>query len=106
MNHSNRNATGIIDFSNLLIKYGENVAPDAFLPVETKPVEGKNIEDKNSVEEYIFEKEKDEKNFILNKITEIKGVQANAEGLKGGAENSSIAILLRSNKGVIRKFDF
>ena len=101
MNHSNRNATGIIDFSNLLIKYGENVAPDAFLPVETKPVEGKNIEDKNSVEEYNFEKEKDEKNFILNKITEIKGVQANAEGLKGGAENSSIAILLRSNKGVL-----
>ncbi len=106
MDHSNRNATGIIDFSNLLIKYGEKTASGAFLPVETKPVEGKNIEDKNSVEEYIFEKESDEKSFILNKINEIrefdtKRCENGSAGLNSGGKNSSIAILLRSNKGVL-----
>lgn len=106
MNYSNRNATGIIDFSNLLIKYGEKTAPDAFLPVETKPVKGKNIEDKNSVEEYIFENEGDEKNFILNKISEIRGIGAKTNTfesalLNTNSKNPSIAILLRSNKGVL-----
>ena len=67
MNYSNRNATGIIDFANGLIQFGQTISDSAFLPIETKPVEGKNIIDPNSVLENIFEKEKDEKDFILKK---------------------------------------
>ena len=102
MDYSNRNATGIIDFSNKLIKYAENMAPDAFLPVETKPVPGKNIEDINSVEKLIFEKEKDEKDFILNKIKEIYAKCQTNELLNDvSGQTPSVAILLRSNKGVL-----
>jgi len=91
MNYSNRNATGIIDFANDLIKFGENVSKSAFLPIETKPVEGKNTVDPNSVYKNVFEKEKDEKEFILKKIEEINKINP----------DSSIAILLRSNRGVL-----
>ena len=91
MNYSNRNATGIIDFANGLIQFGQTISDSAFLPIETKPVEGKNIIDPNSVLENIFEKEKDEKDFILKKIEEINEKEP----------NSSIAILLRSNRGVL-----
>ncbi len=116
MDHSNRNATGIIDFSNKLIKYGAKVAPDAFFQVQAKPVEGKNIVDKNSVEEYIFEKEGDEKRFILDKISSIYGSKCGAEGLNNCAEDPSfnvegslcpsVAILLRSNRGVLEWSNF
>ncbi len=98
MDYSNRNATGIIDFSNKLIKYGEKLAPGAFLPIQAKPVEGKNIVDKNSVEEYIFEKEGDEKRFILDKIGSIYNEK--------NTENPSVAILLRSNRGVLEWSNF
>ncbi len=90
MNYSNRNATGIIDFANSLIKYGGTVSRSAFLPVETKPVEGKNIIDKNSTLHFTFEEENEEKEFIINSIKKIKEDD----------QNSSIAILLRSNRSV------
>ncbi len=89
MNYSNRNATGIIDFANALIEYGTKVSDTAFLPVKTMPVEGKNIVDKNSVNILTFEKENEEKDFILNKIKEIQSTKQN-----------SVAILLRSNREV------
>jgi len=76
MNYSNRNATGIIDFSNSLINFGLKTSPEAFLAVETKPVAGKNIVDKNAVYKIIFDKEAEEKEFILNKITEINAQYA------------------------------
>ncbi len=91
MNYSNRNATGIIDFANNLIDFGCKVSKTAFLPVKTKPVEGKNIIDNKSTERFIFDTEKEEKDFILNKIKEIKKTEP----------NSNIAILLRSNRGVL-----
>ncbi len=91
MNYSNRNATGIIDFANNLIKFGTSVSKSAFLPVETKPVEGKNIVDNKSALRFIFEKEEEEKKFILDSIKQIKEKDP----------KSSVAILLRSNRGVM-----
>ncbi len=90
MNYSNRNATGIINFANNLIKFGTEISKSAFLPVETKPVEGKNIIDNKSTQRFIFEKEDEEKKFILDTIKKIKEKDS----------NSSVAILLRSNRGV------
>lgn len=90
MNYSNRNSTGVIDFANTLIKYGQNISKSAFLPVETKPVTGKNIVDSKSAKTFIFKKENDERKFILDTINKIQKEEP----------NSTIAILLRSNRAV------
>ncbi len=92
MNYSMRNATGIIDFANTLINYGKTVSESAFLPVTTMPVEGKNIVDPKSIVINIFEKEKEEKDFILSEINKIYKNNPN--------KTPSVAVLLRSNREV------
>lgn len=96
MNYSNRNATGIIDFANELIKSGQNNAPEAFLAVETKPVAGKNIVDKNAVETKIFDTSEEERAFVLKKIKEILNADRGA----------NIGVLLRSNRAVTEWYEF
>ncbi len=88
MNYTLRNATGIIDLANILIKKGSNYSKDAFSIIETKPVEGKNIVNKNAFEFKFFNKEEEEKKFILNKINEIFSYE----------KSSDIGILTRTNK--------
>lgn len=87
MNHSARNATGIISLANKAVKNGLILSRSSFLDIETKPVEGKNIIDYNAVCKEIFEKEEDEKNFILSKINEIFQ----------NDKTANIGILLRTN---------
>lgn len=87
MNHSARNATGIISLANKAVKNGLILSKSSFLDIETMPVEGKNIIDYNAVCKEIFEKEEDEKNFILSKINEIFQ----------NDKTANIGILLRTN---------
>ena len=100
MNYSNRSATGIIDLANSLIEYGKTVSKEAFLPIVTKPVPNKNIVDNKSAQTFIFNKEKEEKDFILSKINDIHKNAAQTN------KNPSIAILLRSNRKVLEWSEF
>lgn len=100
MNFSMRNPTGVIDFANTLIKSAKTISDTAFYPITTYPVKGKNIVDENAVKTEIFEKERDEKEFILRKIEEIYK-EANQRAKENNDENPpSIGILLRSNREV------
>ena len=87
MNHSARNATGIINLANNVIKKGLILSNDSFLDIETRPVEGKNIVDFNAYHKEIFEKEEDEKKYILDKINSIFQNE----------KETNIGILLRTN---------
>lgn len=88
MNYTARNSTGVIDLANKLIKKGKEISPNSFLEIETKPVSGKNTIDPNAYFMKIFEKEEDEKKFIVDKINEIFNTENKAE----------IGILTRTNK--------
>ena len=91
MDRCQRCATGVLDCANNTVEFAKYEKIDAFSDLIMKPVEGKNIVDKNAVTCSIFEKEKQESDFILNEIKSI---------IKEAKKNNtpvSIGILLRSN---------
>ncbi len=88
MNYTARNSTGVIDLANKLIKKGIKISPEAFYEIETKPVKNINIFDPNAYTIKIFEKEQEEKSFILDEIHKIYETEKNA----------TIGILTRTNK--------
>lgn len=90
MNKSQRCGKKIIDYANKTIDEGIKYAPNAFLKTNMQPVEGKNPTNKDAVFLKVFEKEDEEKAFIVNQIREIKKTHP----------DKSVAILLRSNRAI------
>ncbi|MDO5437188.1 MAG: UvrD-helicase domain-containing protein [bacterium] len=88
MNYTARNSTGVIDLANRLIKEGIKLSSDSFFEIETKPVSGKNIIDPKAYQFEIFEKEEEEKRFMVETVKEIFSFEKNA----------SVGILTRTNK--------
>lgn len=87
MDRCQRCATGVLDCANNTVKISKKDKIDAFSSLVMKPVDGVNIVDKNAVSSFIFEEEKNEESFIVNKIKDIFKDEPNV----------SIAVLLRSN---------
>ena len=87
MNKSQRCGVEIINLANETIDYAKQVAPEAFLDVKMHPVEGKNSTNKDAISLKVFENEKEEKDFILNEIKNIKKKYP----------EKSIGVLTRSN---------
>ncbi len=94
MDRCQRCATGVLDCANSIVRFAKQNHADAFSSLIMKPVENVNIVDKNAVLDKIFEKEKDESDFVINKIKEIFKKD----------EKATVAILLRSNFA-INKWD-
>lgn len=88
MNFTARNSTGVINLANKLIKEGLKISNSSFLEIKTEPVVGKNIDNPNTYAFKIFEKEEDEKKYIIEKINEIFS----------NNQKSTIGILTRTNK--------
>ncbi len=88
MDRCQRCATGVLDCANSTVNYAKKEKIEAFGDLIMKPVEGKNIVDFKAVKSLIFEKEKEENDFILREIQSI---------LKNAKKPVSIAILTRSN---------
>lgn len=87
MNRTARNSTGIIKIANKLIKKGLEISPSSFFKIETKPAAENPVEENACCAE-IFEKENDEKKFIINKIKEIFEKE----------EKAAVGVLTRTNK--------
>ena len=94
MDRCQRCATGVLDCANNVVKFAQKSNINAFSTLVMKPVKDKNIVDKNAVEHYIFEKEEDEKNFVVTKIQNILSKD----------KSVTIGLLLRNNYA-IEKWD-
>ncbi len=91
MDRCQRCATGVLDCANNTVKFANSKNIPAFSDLIMKPVEGKNIVDKNAVLTFIFEKEKEENDFVLKEIKRILNEAQKKE------KSVSVGILLRSN---------
>ena len=87
MNHSQRCAQEVMDLANKTVIWGEKILPKAFFNSMMHGVKGKNPVSENAITTKVFERNFEEKNFILREIKNILTYNKDA----------TIGILLRGN---------
>ena len=87
MNHSQRCTQEVMNLANETVLWGDKFLPNAFFKSMMHGVEGKNPVVKDAVIMRIFEKDREEKNFILKEIKNILTYRKDA----------TVGILLRNN---------
>jgi len=87
MNYSQRCTQDVMDLANKTVLWGEKLLPKAFFKSMMQGVEGKNPVSPDAIMSKVFEKQFDEKNFILREIKNILTFNKDA----------TIGILLRNN---------
>ena len=87
MNYSQRCTQAVMDLANKSVLWGSSLLPKSFFKSMMKGVEGKNPISENAIVSHVFEKNFEEKNYILR---EIKNILTNNK-------DATIGILLRNN---------
>jgi len=87
MNYSQRCTQDVMDLANKTVLWGESILPKSFFKSMMQGVEGKNPVSENAIVSKVFEKNFEEKNYILK---EIKNILTHNK-------DATIGILLRNN---------
>ena len=87
MNYSQRCTQEVMDVANKTVLWGESILPKSFFKSMMQGVEGKNPISENAIVSHVFEKNFEEKNYILK---EIKNILTHNK-------DATIGILLRNN---------